>query len=245
MAVAGGRCRKRIDTSDVVRLTAEPDMNREGTIHMSDETISEEPHAGRRAFMAGAAGLAAGATLLGATSPAAAIGTTQTWTIPLKWMSMSTGATTAVGLGTGGVAQAYLSAFGDMAAMTIRIKMGTGATPGTGPWIIDGADMPTGYVPVAVPTDISNPGTSVWFGAGQAVNPNDATQNAADVICSWTNFAVMGGPAAGLVWTMPETHNLGTGNVLFNSSGTNPFGIANGAGTILYSSLVYLVNLPE
>lgn len=217
---------------------------------MNDETVDDDgpgddsPHAGRRAFMAGAAGLAAGATLLGAASPAAAIGTTQTWTIPLKWINMSTGATTAVGLGTGGVAQAYLSAFGDMAAWTIRIKMGTGATPGTGPWLVDGADMPTGYVPVAVPTDISTLGTSVWFGAGQAINPNDATQNTAGLICSWTNLSAISGPAAALLWTMPEVHNLATGNVLFNFGGTAPFGIANGAGTILYSSIVYLVNLP-
>jgi len=212
---------------------------------MTDETMPDEtPHTGRRAFMAGAAGVAAGATLLGASAPAGAIGATQTWTVPLKWIDMTTGATTAVGLGTGGVAQAYLSAFGDMAAMTVRIKMGTGATPGTGPWLIDGADMPTGYVPVAVPTDISTPGTTVWLGTGQAINPNDATQNTAHVICSWTNLAAIGGPAAAHLWTMPEVHNLGTGNVLFNFGGTAPFGIANGAGTILYSSIVWLVNLP-
>ncbi|HEX7131084.1 MAG TPA: hypothetical protein VF228_00830 [Iamia sp.] len=216
----------------------------------TDETLDdarpdEGAHPGRRAFMAGAAGLAAGATLLGSSSPAGAIGTTQPWTIPLKWMDMSTGATTAVGLGTGGVAQAYLSAFGDMAAMTVRIKLGAGATPGTGPWVIDGADMPTGYVPIEGPTDITEVGTSLWFGTGQALNFANPYQNAAHVNCSWVNFAAANGPVSGHVWAMPDKHNDGSGSVLFNFAGGCPFGVPNGEGTILYSSLVYLVNLPE
>jgi hypothetical protein len=85
----------------------------------------------------------------------------------------------------------------------------------------------------------------VWFGTGYALNVNNPYQNTAHLICSWANFAVMGGPAAALVWYLPARHNDSSGTVLFNNGGASPFGVANNDGTVLYSSLVYLVNMPE
>jgi len=202
-------------------------------------------HTGRRAFMAGAAGLAAGATLLGAASPAGALGVTGEYPIPLQYMDMSLGTVAPVDLGTGGFATGIFSAFGDMAAVSIRILVGSGADTGNGPWVVDGGDLPSGFVPVASPNDVTPVGTAAWMGTGQIVDFTNLFQNAYQLGCAWVNFSGSGGPAATLVWSLPDQHNDGSGNVMFNAGGTVPFGAPLAEGAFLYSSMVYLVTMPE
>lgn len=220
------------------------------TTETSDEARPDtgEPGSGtgRRAFMAGAAGLAAGATLLGAGSPAGALGTTGEYTLPLQSIDMGTGLLTPVACGSEGFAKVILSAFGDMAAATIRVKLaGTGIDAGDGPWAVDGADMPSGFQPVASPDDMTPTGTASWTGMGQVLNFQNAYQNAYLIGCAWSNFSAVGGPDAALIWSFPDRHNDGSGAVMFNFGGTVPYGAPLGEGVLLYSSLVYLVNLPE
>lgn len=208
---------------------------------MADDETTEEAASptGRRAFMAGAAGLAAGATLLGAGSPAgAAVPATGEHDLDLLWVDLGTGVTTPVGLGTGGLAKGIFSAYGDMAAATIRIKLGAGATPGSGPWGLLATDMPSGYLPATPPDDMT-PGTMAWQGTGLAVNPDNVFQNSYFVACAWTNYVSTGGPVV-LQWTLPDRHNEGNGNVLFNYGGSVPFGAALGEGAMLYSTVAYL-----
>jgi hypothetical protein len=220
---------------------------------MTDETFDEPrpdtseggPPTGRRAFMAGAAGLAAGATLLGAGSPAGALGTTGEYTLPLQWIDMSNGTLTPVACGSTGFAKVILSAFGDMAAASIRVKLsGTGIDAGDGPWAVDGGDLPSGFQPVPSPDDMTDTGTAAWTGIGQVLNFQNAYQNAYAVGCAWCNFSAVGGPDASLIWSFPDRHNDGSGAVMFNWDGTVPYGAPLGDGVFLYSSIVYLVNMP-
>jgi hypothetical protein len=220
------------------------------TDESSDETRPDTddggPHTGRRAFMAGAAGLAAGATLLGSGSPAGALGVTDDYPLPLKYIDQTTGDLTDVLCGSTGFAKVILSAFGDMAAASIRVKLsGTGIVAGDGPWVVDGADMPTGFEPVASPNDMTDVGTSAWGGTGQILNFENAFQNAFALGTGWINFSNLGGPSAMLVWTFPDKHNDGSGAVLLNHDGQVPYGAPLGEGTFLYSTLVYLVSWPE
>ncbi len=221
-------------------------MTHETSDDARPDTGEGGPPTGRRAFMAGAAGLAAGATLLGAASPASALGVTGEYTLPLQYIDMSTGNLAPVSCGSTGFAKVILSAFGDMAAATIRVKLsGSGIDAGTGPWAVDGADMPSGFVPVPSPDDMTPTGTAAWTGNGQILNFQNAFQNAYSLGCAWSNFSAVGGPDATLVWSFPDKHNDGSGSVLLNHLGQVPYGAPLGDGIFLYSTLVYLVAMPE
>lgn len=210
----------------------------------SFDASTDTAGSGRRAFMAGAAGLAAGAALLGGSTPAGALGTTGEYDLPLQYVDLGTGDLTPVDLGTGGFAKIILSAFGDMAAGAIRIKVGAGADTGDGPWAVDGGDLPSGFQPVPSPNDMTPTGTSAWGGMGQVLDFTKVNGNAVVIGCGWSNFSNTGGSSAVLVWSLPDVHNDGSGNVLFNYGGVVPYGAPLGEGALVYSAITYLVNLP-
>lgn len=210
------------------------------------EAESTEPGtAARRRFLAGAAGLAAGAAVLGSATEASASGppTTivdQDMHTALQWIDLSTGTLTQVQLGSDGVCRMDFSAMGDMAAMAIRIKVGTSGTidTGTGPWIIDGSDMPTGFQPYAAPSYITSVGTLAWAGTGIVVGLGRPNQNQYALECGWKDWTAAGNGTM-LTWDVADRYNDGMGNVMLNADGAVPFGNNLGSGDIVYGNLVY------
>jgi len=96
---------------------------------------------GRRAFMAGGAGLAAGAVLLAGASPAGADELSD-HDFDGDLQAVDGGTATPVLLGTDGAARADFVAEGEIAAMTFRLVLGVDPTPGTGIWAIPGLGLP-------------------------------------------------------------------------------------------------------
>lgn len=213
---------------------------------MTDETTSdaraeEGSGTGRRAFMAGAAGLAAGATLLGSGGPAGATPPAAgEHDLDLKWVDLATGTLTAVGLGTGGLAKARFVPMGDAAVMSVRVRLGAGATPGDGPWCLSAADMPSGYAPATPPDDITPTGTVGWLGVGNIVDFSSLNGNSRLLGCSWNNFTAQSGPGVLHVWAFADRNiDVNGPTTLLNYGGTVPFGAPLAEGAILYSSIVY------
>jgi hypothetical protein len=206
----------------------------------------------RRKFLAGA-GLAAGAAALSATAaPGIASATPPStpadYSFSLKWLDLANPPSSEypVNLGTGGFAKGQFSAMGDMAALSIRILVGTGGSvdTGQGPWFIDGTDTPPGFTPVAGPNDITPVATSAWMGTGVVIGLGRPNQNQYSLSCSWQNWsnASLG---TKLLWALGDRYNDGQGNVLLNYGGVVPFGNNLGPGDIVYGTLVYLRDTSE
>jgi hypothetical protein len=198
----------------------------------------------RRKFLAGAglaAGAAGAATLLAATPAAATTPATGEFDLDLKWgeIDVVPWILHDVDLGDGGFAKGVFSAFGDMAALSIRILVGEEADTGDGPWMLDGSTMPTGYVPATPPNDVTPAGTPGWGGVGAAMDYSNVSQNTYELQSSWGNFTNVGQGTL-MVWTLPNEHNTFEGNVLFNFEGDTPFGAALAPGACLFTTLVYL-----
>lgn len=201
-----------------------------------------EAPTGRRSFMAGAAGIAAGAALLGTASPAGAATTTDD--IFPFWVDETADpdVITPLDLGTGGLAEATWVAEGELCAMTLRIVVGAEADLGTGFWGLDGADFPVGYRPIInspAPLDIG----FAWLGSGFVFDLGQTTQASYHLIPIWGNFSGTGGPAAGMLWFAPGLP--GTPQRLGDASGTAPFGAPLNEGAIVSSSMVYQRVVPE
>lgn len=197
----------------------------------------------RRKFLAGAtaAGVAAGAAVLGtADRAAAAIPATAEHSLALKWLDLSgtPWLLDDVTLGTGGFALGTFSAMGDMAALAVRIKVGAGASLGSGPWCLDASELPTGFKPVTPPNDLSPTGTPGWGGMGQIADFTDLNHNSYVIGMSMGNFTNVGAGTL-VVWSLPDRHNTGSGAVMVNYGGVVPFGREPAEGTTLFSNLVY------
>ncbi|HEV7721133.1 MAG TPA: hypothetical protein VGO60_07600 [Iamia sp.] len=206
-----------------------------------DPTDAATSATGRRAFMAGAAGLAAGAALLAGASPAGASSTTAA--LDLFWVDESGlgPPINPVDLGTGGLAEGVFVAEGDLVALTVRIHLGTDADPGAGFWGLDGADFPSGYqplVPAPAPFDVRGS----WLGTGFVFDITNATQASYVLTSYWGDYSAGGGPAAGLLWFLP---GLPGPPQRLNDAGTAPFGSALTDGTFVWSSMVYQRAVPE
>lgn len=215
-------------------------MTHETSDDARPDTSPEGTHTGRRAFMAGAAGLAAGATLLGTGSPTGA--STTDGAIAPFWVDEGTNTLTPLDLGTGGSATARWVAEGDLCAMTLRIVVGEDADLGTGFWGLDGTTFPVGYRPLLDPPP--NPGDIAyqWLGSGFILDLAQTVQASYDVIPMWADFSGTGGPTAGLLWFpagLPGTP------VRLGDGGTAPFGTVPNAGTHLFSTTTYRRVVPE
>ena len=212
---------------------------------MADHDVQRsDAHAStRRKFLTGAglaAGAAGAAAVLGATPASATSPATGEFDLDLKWAEIDSYPWVLhdVDLGTGGLAKGVFSAFGDMAALAVRILVGEDADTGEGPWVLDGATMPTGYVPATPPNDVT-PATMGWGGCGTAMDFTNSTQNTYELQVGWTNFTNLGLGTL-LVFNLPNVHNTFEGNVLFNFEGDTPFGAPLAAGAAVYGTLVYL-----
>ncbi len=195
---------------------------------------------GRRRFLTGAAGLAAGAAVLGQTSPASAAGATGEHDLDLKWIDLGTGTINDVDLGTGGLAKGVFSAMGEMAAVSMRIKVGTGADLGTGPWCLQSTDMPTDYVPATPPNDITPVATTAWGGPGTMVDFGSPNVNQVAIGGGWGNWT-NAGLGVLFTWSVTSGHNDGSGGVMVNFLGKVPFGAPPSADSLLYTTCIYLV----
>ena len=156
----------------------------------------------------------------------------------LQWVDLSTPALSSVSLGTGGHCLATLVPMGEMAAMSLRILVGSGASLGTGPWCFESIDMPTGFKSATVPNDTSPAGTPGWGGPGSVTDLTDVNQSQRAIAGSWSNFSNFGLGTL-LLWTMPDRHNDGSGSVLLNYNGTVPFGRPLAEGAFVFFNFVY------
>lgn len=212
---------------------------------MTDERRDDERAPDRRKFLTGAgvAGLAAGAAVLGTASPAAATAPStivdHDLTEAIRWIDFNDSPPIKdVDLGDG-FAKATFSAYGDMATLTLRVKVGSGGNTGQGPWAIQAADMPSGYEPAEPPNDMTDVGTSAWQGLGTVLDLTNANQSQYGFGTSWSNFSTYGLGTL-MVWAFFDRHNDGSGAVMFNYGGTVPYGTALAPGALFYSTLTYL-----
>lgn len=205
---------------------------------MTTDDGSARPGNDRRKFLTGAgvaAGAVAGGALLGSTPASATPPSTGEHDLDLVYLDMSSGTPTSVGLGTGGLAKGVFSAMGDMAALSVRIKLGSSPTPGDGPWGFIGSDLPTGFQPVLGPTDMTDFGTSSWLGTGLALNVHTKNLNQYPLGFGLSNF----GGTMTFVFALFDRLNTGDGAVLFNFDGTVPFGMPLDEGDMVYGQVVY------
>ncbi|HWJ96707.1 MAG TPA: twin-arginine translocation signal domain-containing protein [Acidimicrobiales bacterium] len=209
-----------------------------------DDQDSDARAQTRRKFLAGAglaAGAAGAATLLGASPASASTPATGEFDLDLKWADI-TGVPWVlddVDLGDGGFAKGVFSAFGDMAALSIRILVGEDADPGDGPWVLEASSMPSGYTPATPPNDLSPTGTPGWGGVGNVVDFTKMSDNNHELLVSWNNFTSIGNGTL-LTWTIPNVHNDASGSVLFNYGGSAPYPSPLGASSQVVGILVYL-----
>jgi hypothetical protein len=193
---------------------------------------------GRRAFMAGAAGIAAGAALLGTTSPAGAV-SLDDHDFDGTLMAVEGGGTTPVpvGLGTGGAARADFIAEGEIAVMTFRLVLGAEPDPGDDFWAILASDFPVPFqpAPLFVPGSPSPFEVAfAWQGSGMVVDgPNS---QACPLIPTVERFPT--GPTF-TGWAIASP----TGVAGLNSNGTVPFVLDE--GTIVASTMTYRRIVPE
>lgn len=204
--------------------------------------MTDDHTTGRRGFMAGAAGLAAGAALLGTSSPAGAA--TTTGTIAPFWVdeTVNPAVLTPIDLGTGGVADARWVVEGDLCAMTLQIVVGEDADLGTGFWGLDGNTFPVGYRPLPDPPPLGQDINLQWLGSGFVFDLAQSTQASYSLIPVWGDFSGTGGPAAGMFWFAVGLP--GTPVRLGDASGTAPLGTVPNAGTHIYTSTTYRREVP-
>ncbi len=191
----------------------------------------------RRTFMAGAAGLAAGAALLGTASPAGAV-TLDDHDFDGDLMAVLGGTTPVpVDLGTGGAARADFVAEGDLAAMTFRLVLGPDADPGGDFWAILASSFPSPYEPEPLFDPVSPSPFQVAFGwQGSGLVVNGANTAASPLIPTLERFP--GGPTF-LGWAIASSTGIGG----LNSGGTVPFVLDE--GTQVASTIVYRRVVPE
>ncbi|HEX7131083.1 MAG TPA: hypothetical protein VF228_00825 [Iamia sp.] len=194
--------------------------------------------------MAGGAGLAAGAVLLGAASPAGA-DSLDDYDFDGLLVAVEGGGPVPVDLGTGGAARADFVAEGEIAAMTFRLILGANPDPGDDFWAIQTTDFPSAFEPVGLPDPADpDPAPPVeagpfplafgWAGSGFVVD--EANSASSPLIPIIERF-----PASPtfMAWVIASPTGIGG----LNSSGTVPFVLAE--GTIVSSTLVYRRIVPE